>query len=1542
MKTCSSWGRLRATLIGMACTTFIVHTSPARAQVPIVSVLHLSQEDFRWAFDYLPGLLVDKTVGWQPFDECGCMLTSVSMVANTLLGPSLPHYLMEPKTIRFNPRYINQFLIYEDSPQPDSRPDPPVPTALGLKGPRSCGIEIAPEALVDMAFSRAVFDPVTNTLRSSPTGLRLSERKGADGHNAIAQGLLEGKPTILVTEFSDPRRHSYVVVGLTVDPSGKLAPLVLDAGDPVDSKPKPWVAKTEEGERFYSVFVLEPVISKGKVMVLEDDPGDFEFLAIASDGRKVGFDPSVGRFVYQTKRAGVYEMSDERGPADGTSPAPPSKFLWMDEPGENRFEIVGVGHGDYNITAYEVTDGIKGAKQVLAGPISPGQRIKYHANSGANGLILTPVDNFKPDARVLTEAMGVPGSPIQLDGRTSSDVDGTVESYNWNFGDNSTASGEPTVAHSFETPGIYQVSLTVTDNNGNSGTHTLPVQIFGPSATPLERVSVSSDEGQASARASLPSISSSGRFVAFASSSPDLVENGPTSQQIYVRDRIAGTTEVVSILSESMPASNHPSISGDGRYVAFVSGDNGWVFYRDRLKGTTKDVNAQVINKAGNSSYTVCGHPLISSDGRWLALTCSNIQFGVPAAVFLYDTANGTARLISAPPGGAAPQGNLFTANVPWAISPDGRYVVFESGITNLVPSDTNERDDLFVYDRITGTTERVSLSSTGSEANGHSDQAAISADGRFVAFISGANNLVPNDTNKFAGIYIRDRDTGITERIHSGFDGTQANGGPLGTSISADGRYVTFTSDASNLVPNDNDTNGDWDAFVYDRNLGTTDRVSVPSIPSPGGGAYSSISSDGRTIAFVATGPLTSSDTNGDLDVYVFDRASDKPPPILKVRPTGPYIGWASTAGNPTAVEFHLRAPLGSEASSLHVRWDFGDGSAPVTSAFGAEVKHSYTAPGNYVAAVVLIDGHVESEYATTAVEIFPAMESDRTSVSPSCGASGDVVTVSGHHVVPDLMSKGWDLANGPLPVQSIIVEAFGQSVSVPVVTPGFTFSTTFPFSGTAGSHDVGVRGGLRVSFESPCPPVQPEYPTSHAGGPYTGSIGVPIQFNGSGSTDPNGKPLTYLWYFGDGSQPGTGVNPTHTYSAAGTYEVVLWVNNGTLNSTPRGDPRGTAKVIVSAAPPTDVTIPHVTAVLGTAPNADGWHNADVQVDLSAVDEEGGSGVAQLVFRLEGAQSADDTMVTGSSTSLIITQEGQTTVSYYAVDNAGNSSAVASLLIRVDKAAPVIQCDPVDTHWRALDVSVGCSVRDDLSGLPAGAPDRLTLMTQVALGTETDNASTNVVLTCDVAANCSAVGPVGAIRIDRKTPDIFILSPTKVSYVLQENISAEYQCRDGGSGIAACHGSVPVGSSIDTSSVGQKFFMVEAKDQVGNRVTEEVKYLVGYNTCLLYDVDRPVKRGSAVPIRLQLCDSAGNNHSASAITLTTLSVRQVSSQISNEPVDTGQANPDSHFRYDPTIGGNGGYIYNFDTKGLGQGSYELTFTENRSGATYRAPFQVK
>ena len=346
-----------------------------------------------------------------------------------------------------------------------------------------------------------------------------------------------------------------------------------------------------------------------------------------------------------------------------------------------------------------------------------------------------------------------------------------------------------------------------------------------------ELVSVSSSGVQGNGTSGLYGISMTpdGRFVVFESASNNLVAGDTNgAREVFLRDRLNGTTEPIALNSSGVQAqgpSFYPSISDDGRYVSFtspavnlVTGDtNGtWdVFVRDRLAGTTERVSVSTTGVQGDGdSYKA----EISADGQFVVFESNASSLVAPDTnytydVFVHDRQAGTTEMESISTAGV--QGNSSSAFA--AISGDGRFVVFHSLASNLVASDTNGTYDTFVHDRQTGTTEMVSVSSAGVQASAASEPGAtISADGRFVCFGSGANNLVSGDTNSAGDMFIRDLLHQTTERVTLRTDGSQIAISCGGGAMSADGRYVVFLSNASDIVQGD--VNGHADMFLRDR----------------------------------------------------------------------------------------------------------------------------------------------------------------------------------------------------------------------------------------------------------------------------------------------------------------------------------------------------------------------------------------------------------------------------------------------------------------------------------------------------------------------------------------------------------------------------------------------------------------------------------------------------------------------------------------------------------------------------------------------------
>jgi hypothetical protein len=402
-----------------------------------------------------------------------------------------------------------------------------------------------------------------------------------------------------------------------------------------------------------------------------------------------------------------------------------------------------------------------------------------------------------------------------------------------------------------------------------------------------QRVSVASNGRQGTGHSLYPSLSASGLSVAFESRASNLVANDTNRRSdVFVHGVRAGGTKRVSVSTAGRQGNDDSRggvISADGRFIAFYSwasnlvpGDtNGAVdiFVHQRATATTTRVS---VGAAGTQANSDSLFPALSADGRYVAFdsAASNLVAGDTNGwddIFVRDRQSGTTQRISVANDGAQSIGG--TSARP-AISADGRFVAFLSYATNLVPGDTNGSADIFVRDRVAGTTRRVSVASGGAQANASSFEAAISADGRFVAFNSEAANLVAGDTNGYQDVFVHELSTGQTERMSVASTGAEGNSHSQAATLSADGRFVAFHSSAANLVPND--TNGADDVFIRDRRADTTQRVSLTQTggQSNGYSFYPTLSADAGLVAFASTARnLVPGDTNGKFDVFVRTR---------------------------------------------------------------------------------------------------------------------------------------------------------------------------------------------------------------------------------------------------------------------------------------------------------------------------------------------------------------------------------------------------------------------------------------------------------------------------------------------------------------------------------------------------------------------------------------------------------------------------------------------------------------------------------------------
>ena len=507
------------------------------------------------------------------------------------------------------------------------------------------------------------------------------------------------------------------------------------------------------------------------------------------------------------------------------------------------------------------------------------------------------------------------------------------------------------------TTGTYRVQVWARSAGSTAGFDAwLPSGDYIVTPAYTARVSVVSDTTEATG----PShgrtvISPDGRTVAFASQAANLVEGDANGTwDVFVHDRATRITSRVSVSTagrEADDSSYGPALSADARFVAFdswatnlVAGDvNGFrdVLIHDRRTGTTSLISAAPGGKAADGESYGAG---LSADGRFVTFSsqADNLVPGdanVAWDVFVHDRLEATTTLVSLASDGS--QGNFNSAGS--FISADGRFVAFSSIASNLVPGDTNAVADVFVRDRLTATTTRVSLTVRGAEASSGVYCTGISADGRYIAFYSYAANLVAGDTNRVADAFVHDRQTATTTRVSVTSGGAEGQDSSYAPTLSGDGRFVAFTSRAPNLVSGDINSAGD--VVWRDQQGGTMSLVSIATGRAQGNGdSYiGSISADGRVVAFdsLATN-LVAGDTNGEPDVFVRDRGVPGPVIALLVsadlaspRAAGTPVIWTAYATGGTSTleyKFWIRerssttwSLLRNYAADNTVRWTAG-----------------------------------------------------------------------------------------------------------------------------------------------------------------------------------------------------------------------------------------------------------------------------------------------------------------------------------------------------------------------------------------------------------------------------------------------------------------------------------------------------------------------------------------------------------------------------------------------------------------------------------------
>jgi TolB protein len=387
------------------------------------------------------------------------------------------------------------------------------------------------------------------------------------------------------------------------------------------------------------------------------------------------------------------------------------------------------------------------------------------------------------------------------------------------------------------------------------------------------------------------SVSTDGRYVAFASFARLVPADTNSRRDIYVLDRVSGTVTIESLAPDGRALAHDsvwPRINGDGRLVVYETMQESpghvalrVIALRDRWRGTTR-----ILQRGDEPPDRSSREPAISSDGRVVAFSscATNLGEDIDANgraedVYTFDTSTGRFERINVGTDGRQPiSGASFAA----AVSANGRYVAFTSTSDLDAFPETPHRPpfgvpNVYLRDTEAHVTRRISIGRDGGVANGPSYGAAIGGDGRHVAFVSEATNLVSRDDNRFPDVFLHDVQSRTTLLISRSASGGSANGPSRNPAVATSGNYIAFQSEASDLTcaarcpASTTDINLVSDVFMFDRVSRTTNRISAGRQPWMEPSAAPSIGGTGAVVAFSSRHPIDANDTENDFDLFVW-----------------------------------------------------------------------------------------------------------------------------------------------------------------------------------------------------------------------------------------------------------------------------------------------------------------------------------------------------------------------------------------------------------------------------------------------------------------------------------------------------------------------------------------------------------------------------------------------------------------------------------------------------------------------------------------------
>jgi hypothetical protein len=955
------------------------------------------------------------------------------------------------------------------------------------------------------------------------------------------------------------------------------------------------------------------------------------------------------------------------------------------------------------------------------------------------------------------------------------------------------------------------------------------------------------------------SVSQDGRYVAFYSYASNLVAGDTNSTaDVFVRDTQTGSTTRVSVDGSGVQGNRQsvePAISANGRYVAFYStasnlvagdtNDTTDVFVRDIQSGSTARVS---VNGTGAQGSSFSLEPTISSDGRYVAFRsyADNLVSGDTNGrtdVFVRDTLMGITTRISV--AGSGVQGNHDSSKP--AISADGRYVAFQSSASNLVAGDTNGAEDVFVRDTQMGTTTRVSVDASGVEGNTSSFEAAISTDGRYVAFGSRANNLVAGDTNGTEDVFVRDTLTGTTTRVSVNGSGAQGNSQSREPAISADGRYVTFNSSASNLVTGD--TGNGPDVFVRDTLTGTTTRVSVDSMGMEGDHTSfePAISADGRHVAFTSLASnLAAGDTNGIYDVFLRDTQTNvtavvsvRDPSLVVATGIGPsfngrfansvdgrYVAFSSYASNLVAGDTNGRA-------DVFVR-DRETGTTTLASVDRNSVQGNsdssdaaISADGRYVAFRSRASNLVAGDSNGWDDVFVRDIQTGITTLVSANGAgeqgdgssSGPTISPDGRYVA--FQSRAGNLAVGdPDSIEDVFVRDTQTGTTRLVSTGGGGVKGDGSSSEPAISAD-----GRHVAFQSGA--------SNLVAGDTNAWDDVFVRDTHLGTTTRVSVNDSGVQGDSFSSEPAISANGRYVTFHSGASNLVAGDTNGVMDVFVRDTlSRTTTRVSVdgsgaqannaSSRPAISADGRYVAFYSDASNLVAGDTNASSEVFVRdtqtgtimrvAVD---GSGVQANGASFEPAISANGRYVAFSSDASNLADDDNNSardVFQYELDN-GSADETSP------RVTPAIQGNLGINGWYVSNVTVSWVVTDAESAVTGQTGcEPVTITTDTAGET----------LTCSATSEGGTATESVTIRRDATAPVVSIRSPADGEELNEGSLArADYECTDALAGIRDCMAPVADGAPLNTSEPGSGTFHVRAMDLAGNIASATHGYTV-------------------------------------------------------------------------------------------------------------------